>query len=372
MPLFARYLLKNYLKVFFLAVFSFIAILLVSRLTEIAHFATMGARPLYLTLFVLYQVPYILPIAIPLSCLISAMILFQRLSHTRELVALRAGGFSLKTTLAPLLLVAAFLSLGNFYIVSEMATSSHMATRKMVHDLTSVNPLLLLQNAKIAKLQGAYVQMEPIKNGESANDLLIAVTGSGPTSRMALFLAKRVEMNHNSLQGDEVTLISSMASSNPQAFDHLIIENQKKSLSAASEFAKLLRKQGWKVANDHLTFSLLRIRKQELASQKLESPQFTRLYEKCRSEMARRFALGISVFTFTLMGAAFGMEISRHQTKRGLFWVGGLTALTLIAFFVGKALGHLFWVAFSFYFLPQFAILLASVWTLRRVTRGVE
>lgn len=371
MPIFASYLLKNYLKVFFLAVFSFIAILLVSRLTEIAHFATMGARPLYIALFVLYQIPYILPIAIPLSCLISAMILFQRLSHTRELIALRAGGFPIKLTLAPLLLVSAFISLGNFYIVSEIATSCHMATRKMAHDLTSVNPLLLLQNAKIAKLQGAYVQMEPIKNGESANDLLIALTNQ-PTSRMTLFLAKKIEMKNNSLQGHDVSLISSAPTSDPASFDHLVIENQKKSETAASEFAGLLRKQSWKIANDHLTFNLLRIRKKELASQIQGSSKSTRLYEKCRTEMIRRIALGISVFTFTLMGAAFGMEISRHQTKRGLLWVGGLAAAALVAFFAGKALGHLFWVSVSFYLAPHLMIAIASLWTLRRVSRGIE
>lgn len=92
MPVFWWYLLKNYLKVQILSVFSFIAILLVSRLEEIAQFAALGAKLSYLALFILYQIPYVLPIAIPISCLISAMLLFQRLSHTHELTALRAGG----------------------------------------------------------------------------------------------------------------------------------------------------------------------------------------------------------------------------------------------------------------------------------------
>lgn len=367
MPIFASYLLKNYLKVFFLAVFSFIAILLVTRLEEIAQFAAMGAKYSYLARFILYQTPYILPIAIPLSCLISAMLLFQRLSHTRELTALQAGGFPLWLTLAPLLIMASFISLANFYIVSEMATASHMATRKMVHDLTSINPLLLLQNAKIAKLQGAYVQMEPIKNGESASNLLIALNNQS-SSRMTLFLAKKVKMKDNSLYGNDVALISSVATPNPASFDHLIVENQKTTFSSAAEFAGLLRRQGWKVANDHLTFSQLRIRKQKLAHDK----ENTRLFEKGRSEVVRRLALGIAAFTFTLMGAAFGMEISRHHKKRGLIWVAALTTATLIAFFVGKGLGHLFWPATALFLLPHVIILAASLRTLRRIVRGIE
>ena len=38
------------------------------------------------------QIPYILPIAIPVSCLITAMLLFQRLSKTHELTAFRTCG----------------------------------------------------------------------------------------------------------------------------------------------------------------------------------------------------------------------------------------------------------------------------------------
>ena len=66
MPLFSRYILKSYLYVLLLCVVSFIALLLVSRLQEIAHFASMGAPPLYLIYFILYQIPYVLPIAIPI------------------------------------------------------------------------------------------------------------------------------------------------------------------------------------------------------------------------------------------------------------------------------------------------------------------
>jgi lipopolysaccharide export system permease protein len=368
MLIFHWYLLKNYLKVLFLSVFSFIAILLVSRLEEIAQFASLGAKLSYLGLFTLYQIPYILPIAIPISCLIASLILFQRLSHTHELTALRSCGIQLKRILSPILTAAALFSILTFYITSEMATASHLATRKMVHDISSVNPLLLLQNSKIARLQDAFVQMDPVRNGEIAKDLVIALH-NGASKRLNLCLVKKIEMQNEMLAASHVNLITSAEA---EAFDHLIIENQNSMISSAPEFAHLLRKTGWKVANDHLKFSLLRIRFKELKEQAEHGEPIIRSLNKCKSEFSRRFSISLTAFTFTLMGIAFGMEISRNRKVRGILTVLILGALCLFAFCMGKAYSHLFWLSSLLFFLPHVGIILASLWTLRRVNRGIE
>jgi len=368
MPIFHWYLLKNFLRVLILSVSSFIAILLVSRLEEIAQFAAMGAKFSYLALFILYQIPYILPIAIPISCLISSLILFQRLSHTHELTALRSCGIALPRILAPILLAGAFFAMTTFYISSELATSSHLATRKMVHDISSVNPLLLLQSAKIARLQDAFIQMDPVRNGESAKDLVI-VLNSGAGERLNLCLVKKIDMQGQKLMAKHVSLISSAAA---EHFDHLIIENQKSMHSSAPEFAQLLRKSGWKMANDHLKFSLLRIRAKMLKQELAKGKSVQRNINKCQSECVRRISLGLATFVFTFMGAAFGMDISRNRSLRSLLCVIFLAATCLIAFCMGKAFSYLFWLASLFYLLPHVGILFASFWTLRRVNKGIE
>ena len=67
MPIIWRYLLRSYFQVLALSVSSFIAILLVLRFQEIARFASSGTAQLKVLLFTLLQIPYILPIAIPVS-----------------------------------------------------------------------------------------------------------------------------------------------------------------------------------------------------------------------------------------------------------------------------------------------------------------
>ncbi|MCH9626294.1 MAG: hypothetical protein S4CHLAM123_14900 [Chlamydiales bacterium] len=121
--------------------------------------------------------------------------------------------------------------------------------------------------------------------------------------------------------------------------------------------------------------SLLRIRGRQLnkvIQSGGASAKTKRMYKKCHTEMIRRCSFGLATFTFTLLGVAFGMEISRNRTKRGLFMVLGLAALSLISFFVGKEFDHLIWIASFLFLFPHLLIIIASTWTLRRVSRGIE
>jgi len=233
----------------------------------------------------------------------------------------------------------------------------------MVYELTSGNPLILLQSAKIAKLKGAYIQMDPIHNGRAAKDLMIALKNPS-NNRLNLCMAKKVKMKEGELKAEQISLITSTPGS---AIDHLIIENQERLISSAPELAQLLRKQGWKIANDHLKFSLLRVREKSLR----EAKEMRNL-AKCHTEMARRLSLGIAALTFTFMGVSFGMEISRNRSRRGIISVLCLAAVTLITFFIGKELDHLVWVASSLFLLPHAGIIAFSLITLSRVNRGIE
>ncbi|MFN0065617.1 MAG: LptF/LptG family permease [Chlamydiales bacterium] len=373
MPIFGTYLLKQYFKVLILSVLTFITVLVVSRLETIANFAILGTSWSRIALFTLYQIPYVLPLAIPISCLLSSMILFQSMSHSYELTALRSSGFSLLRIMAPLLMASAFLFLGSFYLSSEIATTAHLKTRKMFYEFTSINPLALLQNARIAKLKESYVTMEPIKNGEEAKNLLIAAKPGGQR-RLLLYMIKDLQINESQLEGREVSLLTSTSA---EPFDHIIIENQERIHVSAADFAALLRPKGWKIANDHLKLSLLRARKAALTAQlkkecsSAKQAKIRKDLVKNRSEIVRRFALSFATFSFTLMGICLGMEISRNRSKKGVLVAVCLAALALISFFVAHELDHLFWASLILSVGPHIVIVFCSLWTLWRIQRGI-
>lgn len=382
MPIIWRYLLGQYLKVLCLCTLAFVAILLTTRLDDIAHFITLGSQGKYILLFTLYQIPYILPIAIPISGLISAILLIQRLSHTHELTALRASGMGFRRILAPILTAAIFFTFLNYYIVSEMATSSHLKAGLLKSELRAINPLLVLQNKQLMRLKGFYfASMGPCRPGEYATDVIVA-TPNKHNDHLNLLLAKRLEATSTSFSGREVTLISCVGSGENSNFDNLAVENMKLINTSVKDFTQLLQKKAWKLHNDHLRLPLLLIRLDEekkalaLASQLgkpvSELKQIQRNINRGYAEILRRFSVAFAVFTFTLMGAAFGVSISRNRSNRGVVTVICLAALYLIAYFIAKGSEHLLITSALLYTLPHLVIIALAIWTLKRATRGIE
>lgn len=382
MPIVWRYLLGQYLKVFCLCLLSFIAILLTTRLDEIAHFATLGSEGLLILWFILHQIPYILPIAIPISSLISVIILVQRLSQTHEMTAFRACGLSLQEILTPILIAGFFVAALNFYIVSELATQSHLTTGLTKVELRSFNPLLLLHNKHLMRLKGAYSDtLGNSRTGEYAGDIIIAMPNKHNSS-INLIVAKNFEADSTLFRGENVTAITPLSKENVTQFDQLMIENMEQMTTSLKDFSQILQKKVWTLNNDHLRLALLWARLQDLKKWEAKTPktednaaplkQIKRNISRCYTELIRRISISLAAFTFTLMGVAFGISISRTRSNHGLFYVVGLAALYIIAFFSAKALEHQLLLASLLYLVPHMIIVAFSLLMIMRISKGIE
>lgn len=382
MPIVWRYLLSHYFKVLILCVTAFIAVLLTTRLDEIAHFASLGPEGIYILLYTLYQIPYILPIAIPISCLISSILLIQRLSRSHELTALRAAGIGLKTILTPILVAAAFMTVLNFYIVSELATHSHLTTGLLKSELRSLNPLLLLHHKHLMKVKGIFFNsLGASKLGEIDEKVIIAMPpkhGGG----IHVILADRLMASADSFEGEGIAIINTLKMSETDEPDQVIVENIGKSSTASGDFSLMTQKRVFTLNTDHLQMPLLLTRlseeKEALYQAKTDDKppevqkQLLREVNRTYSEIIRRISLALAAFTFTLMGAAFGVTISRNHSNRGIAIVIGLASIFLVAFFAAKSVDHSFWVMASFYLVPHMIIVGSSILTLNRAARGIE
>jgi len=363
-PIFWRYLLRSYLQAFCLSVVGFIAILLVTRFQEIARFAALGATKKAVALFSLYQIPYILPLAIPISCMIAAILLFQRLSQLHELTALRASGLSLKAISYPIFFAAGALSLLNFFIVSEIAPICRAHSKNLVYQITATNPLFLLQRDPLIKIRNSYTDMKRLQAGKKADDVLFVILNAGH-KRLNVMTAKELAVKDNLLTGKEVSFISNVEAKNTLNFDHLIIENQRSMSTEASTLSQFLQDVEWHHNPDYLPSRLLLLK--ERAEQKqLGSLHATHL------EIARRFSLAIAAISFTLIGTAFGMQIGRNRNKRGVVYAICLSAFFLICFLVAKSTRHSVFIPVLFYLLPHPIIVLFSYLFMRKIQEGKE
>lgn len=381
MPILWRYLLLQYFKVLILTVFAIIAVLMVTRLDEVAEFAVFGATGKHVLLYALYQIPYILPIALPIACLVSSVLLYQRLSYTHEITALRAAGMPFTHILMPVLLAGAFLSLLDLYVLSEVATESHRATRRMEHEIKTLSPMVLLQHKQLLRHKGAHLDVLGEHHNDRATDVFVALP-SRSQERTQLLVVKELAMKETSLTTSDLSILSSFPSAEEQSFDHLMIENIAESHTPSEVFTQHLKKEGWRLNRDHLNMPLLIVRlKHELddyqSALKRGDPIETVLplkkqVTRCYTEIVRRLSLGFAVFAFTLMGCAFGIDISRNHTKKGVVTVVGLAAVYLTCFFMAKANESHFFLASTLLLLPHLLIMMASFWTLRRSSLGIE
>ncbi len=364
LPTIWRYLLRSYFQVLILCVSAFVGVLIVIRFQEIARFAASGAPLFKVVLFALLQIPYILPIAIPVSCLIAAMLLLQRLSHTQELTALRTCGFGLKSINAPLFFAGALLSLVNFTITSEITPYCRLLSKELVLDMATINPLFLLQKESLVKLKNTYYDIGLLKANQYAEDVVLVMKNTS-SGKMTVMSAKELALEGELLKGKKVTFISSVDSKQSGGFDHLVIENQAEMNTKASNLSQFLHTMDWKESFDHQT--LRRI----LAYNAVEKTPFF-LNKKAQVEISRRISIALAAFTFTTIGVAFGIQISCNRSKKGVFWAMTLAAFFLVCFITAKSFRHSPLIANALYLLPHPIIIFFSFGYLKSIRKGIE
>ena len=364
-PLLWRYLLRHYLQVFFLSVFTFIAVLLITRMHDIFSFAALGA-PLYMVLlFTLYQIPYILPYAIAISSLLAAMLLSSRLSSSHELTAMRTSGISLREITAPTLIVATFFALLNFLIVSELTPQTRYLSKELLHEATTVNPLFLMKKSKLLNIDDSYVDMDMVKMGKEARNVLFIVKTDG-NDRLDLFMADKLAVTDDILKGKRVSIVSSLGSKDETHFDNLLIENQESMETDASNLTKLLQRSSLGATVEHVPtkrlFTDLKY-KQKVRPKDIKRVEF---------EMARRLFFPVTTFAFTFLGLSFGMQIGRIGRRKAIFLVGLLAAGAFFSFLIGKSYQLTPWRTYLAFFVPQAILIFLAFRNQRRISRGIE
>lgn len=361
LPIFWRYLLREFFRVFCLTVCTFIGILIVSRFKEIARFAALSGSLPTVGFFTLYQIPFILPLAIPISSFLASFLLFQRLSGSQELPAMRASGIGIGTLIAPLLSVGCLLSILHFSICAEIAPYCGRKTKTLLYEKTSANPLLLLQRQSLVKLKHTFLKMKMDPDGKSAQDLLLAAYNPS-NARLFLFSAEALSTVEDSLLGTNAAFLVHLMSKTKEGFDPLILENQQSMSTSATLLCTALKKHRPRIEHGGLSLKMLLLRASEKGKHRFGA----------RIEILRRSVLSIAVFTLTLLGCAYGMQGGRIMSKKHLILPFFLVLFVVVAYLGVKELKTQFLTAWILAGLPQLLILFFSLKRLCLLNRGLN
>lgn len=373
MPLVWRFLLIDYFKVLGLSTAVFVMLLLTMRLEELAQFAALGASLHYLLSFLGYQLAFIFPIALPLSALISALLLMRRFSESGELMALRALGFSILDIATPLLLAASFLALVNFFILSEVATQADMMKHSLKKELQALNPLMVLQNEKLSQLKGIYTKtFGAVDGSEGVHDLLVCVHHKS-SHCLILLIAKELKLVDSMLEGKNVTIWKPLGGTNSR----LMVENSDLIQLPRPNLPEIFQSHAVKLEQDHAPFADLVRRLAGPSHHEGESEGLDVASKQKRSskrivvELVRRVALGFSIWSFTLLGIVYGLSVQRMASFTPMLTVLFLTTLYICSVLFAKKVGHHATIALLSYIVPQLLMIICSIRTLRRIEKGL-
>lgn len=95
--------------------------------------------------FIWYQSAVLIPLALPLSVLLSSLMTFGNLGESFELVAIKSAGISLLRFMRPLFVVVAFISLGAFLFSNYVIPVANLKSRSLLADIVLAKPAFAIK-----------------------------------------------------------------------------------------------------------------------------------------------------------------------------------------------------------------------------------
>lgn len=362
MAIYSRYLLIPFFRYIALTFSSLIIIILITQLETLGKFASLGVSLGQLAEFVCMILLSIAPPFIGFVMLFTSALIGTRLSNSCEIIAFRSLGFSIYKIFSPLFIASLFAAFLNFYLISECATHAQRKTREMVMMVTRLNPILMLENLSSANLEGAFVKLNPVKQGSEVKELLLALPGK----KLTLCLIDHAKIIDGQLKAEHLSFLSSVP--NKDGFDHLVIENLDQSHAPAVELASLLSTKGWKVSNDHLSWGMLNAREKLLKAQGNGKSRLR--LKKCLSEKGRRLFMALNPISCTLVGFSLSLTNPRQRSKRSLLMLGLLVWFFFFMHLFAKEMDPYPALCLTLYGLAHASFLYAGWFRLRKFSRG--
>lgn len=152
MKILTRYTLKEFFPPFFLALLCFTFILLLDEIFRLTkRFVEKGINLGYLIELLIYILPVILVLTIPMATLVGILLALGRLSTDNEIAAMKSHGIGFHQILFPLLVVASLIGVFDFFFMDYALPRGNVAYASLKRDINMQNPAFVLEEGVIMK-----------------------------------------------------------------------------------------------------------------------------------------------------------------------------------------------------------------------------
>lgn len=173
MKILRGYVARSYVTAFLLAMVVLTFVLSIGLLVKATQLVVKGLPIGMLAKFLLVSIPESFTFTIPLAALVSALLVFGRLSADGEVAAMRACGVNLWSVIAPLALFGAMLTLLTFFVNSYIAPRGNYERHVISSSANGRDALKLLEPGHfINDFPGTSFYFAH-KNGDELEDVII-------------------------------------------------------------------------------------------------------------------------------------------------------------------------------------------------------
>lgn len=145
MKILDRYILTQFLKNFFGTLAILILIFIFQTIwTYIDELAGRGLELWIIGKFLLFFIPQLIPIILPLAVVVSSIMTFGAFAENYEFAAMKASGISLLRAIRPLLILMIFLSGITFFLVNNIIPVSYREFYTLRGNIAKVKPAMAI------------------------------------------------------------------------------------------------------------------------------------------------------------------------------------------------------------------------------------
>ncbi len=109
----------------------------------------------------LYTSSSLVPMALPLSILMSSLMTFGNMGEFYELTAIKASGISLQRIMMPLVILVFFISIGAFFFANEVLPYTNLKMRSLLYDVRNQRPeIQILPGSFYSGIDGYSLRVE--------------------------------------------------------------------------------------------------------------------------------------------------------------------------------------------------------------------
>lgn len=327
MPILWKLLIFRYLKTVILCSLGLICISIISSLQEIVSYIAKDIPYPTVLKLTAYQIPYLLPFILPVSCFISAFALFRKLSDNNQITFLKASGASQSIIAFPILMVSCALCCINFYTCSELASICRFQTCKEIANMAMTSPTLLLQTLQKREHDRVFIAVDHCTHSKFDN-VIIALKRNGELSNLGLIKTITPDIANDAVTAKGIVILSKLPPqfidrpTNTQEYyietlDEMVIPKITSSLFAGKSYMK--------TRTDYLPWK-------QLIKQSFKYHHLP--------ETLRRIGIGLLCITLTYSGMVLGTYKPRFRKPIALYCL--FPILSLIFLIVGKNTSTLF------------------------------